>query len=103
LCDCFNVDQLFLEAVNKFGKTLHIAEEMKSCIDAAGFINTVERVWKAPIRGWAADSKMKELGHWGLLNLEVGLEGFAMALLTRVMGVSATIASDNIPRLLTSK
>jgi hypothetical protein len=30
---------------------------------------------------------MKELGHWSLLELEVGLEGFALALLTRVMGV----------------
>jgi hypothetical protein len=60
---------------------------MKKYIDNAGFVNTVEKVWKAPIRGWAADPKLKELGHWGLLELEVGLEGFAMALLTRALGV----------------
>jgi hypothetical protein len=60
---------------------------MKGYIDAAGFVNTVEKVWKAPIRAWAADPKMKELGNWGLLELEVGIEGFAMALLTRVLGV----------------
>jgi hypothetical protein len=30
---------------------------------------------------------MNELGHRGLLKLEVGMEGFALALLTRVVGV----------------
>jgi len=77
---------IFLEAGEKFGKSLHIAEDMKKYIDDAGFVNTVEKVYKAPIRGWPADRRMKELGHWGLLELEVGMEGFAMALLTRVMG-----------------
>ena len=57
---------------------------MKSYIDAAGFVNTVEKIWNAPVRGWAVEPKIKELGHWGLLELETGLEGFAMALLTRV-------------------
>jgi hypothetical protein len=60
---------------------------MKRYIDDAGFVNTVEKVWKAPVRGWAADPRYKELGHWSLLELDVGLEGFAMAFLTRAMGV----------------
>ena len=64
-----------------------ICEDMKQYIDDAGFTNTVEKVWKAPHGPWSTDSKMKEIGNWGLLELEVGLEGFAMALLTRVFGV----------------
>jgi SAM-dependent methyltransferase len=79
---------LFREASIRFGKPLDIASKMKSQIDDIGFVNTVEKVWKVPIRGWAAEPRMKELGHWGLLELDVGLEGFAMALLTRVLGVS---------------
>jgi len=63
---------------------------MKGYIDAAGFINTVEKIWKAPVRGWATEPKMKELGHWGLLELETGLEGFVMALLTRVLEVCSS-------------
>ncbi len=66
---------------------------MKAYIDAVGFVNTVEKVWKAPIRGWAAEPKMKEIGHWGLLELEMGLEGFTMALLTRVLRVSKVSSS----------
>lgn len=40
-----------------------------------------------PIGKWALDPKMKELGLWGLINFEVGLEGFSLALLTRVLEV----------------
>lgn len=60
---------------------------MKRYIDDAGFINTIEKVWKAPHGPWHTDQKMKDIGNWGLLELEVGLEGFSMALLTRVLGV----------------
>jgi hypothetical protein len=83
-----NHKQIILEAGRKSGKSFHIAEDMKNLIDDAGFINTVEKVYKAPIGEWAEGTKMKELGNWSLLELEVGLEGFALALLTRIMGVS---------------
>ncbi len=61
---------------------------MKTQISSTGFINVVEKVFKAPIGPWPRDPKMKELGNWGLLELEVGLEGFMMAFLTRILGVS---------------
>lgn len=64
-----------------------ICEDMKQYISDAGFANTVEKAWKAPHGPWPTDPKMKEIGNWGLLELEVGLEGFATALLTRVFGV----------------
>jgi hypothetical protein len=62
---------------------------MKKYIDSAGFINTVEKVYKVPIRGWARDPKMKEIGMWSQLELDRGVEGFILALFTRVMGVRA--------------
>jgi hypothetical protein len=61
---------------------------MRQEIQAAGFTNVVEKVYKTPIGGWAADPKLRELGQWALLGLDTGLEGYAMAPLTRVMGVS---------------
>jgi hypothetical protein len=64
---------------------------MKQYIEDAGFINVTQREWKAPLGPWAAGAKWKEVGNWGLLELEVGLEGFAMAPLTRVYGVSGLI------------
>jgi hypothetical protein len=78
----------FIEVGEKIGKTFLIAERMKYLIEDAGFINVVETKYKKPIRGWAADPKLKELGNWGLLHAETGVEGRALAILTRVLGVS---------------
>jgi hypothetical protein len=76
-----------MEVAEKTGKSATICEDMKQYIDDAGFINTVEKVWKAAHGPWPADPKMKEIGNWGLLELEVGMEGFQLALLTRVPDV----------------
>jgi hypothetical protein len=64
-CFFLNADpmKLFLGASEKFGQTLGIASKMKGYIDAAGFVNTIEKIWKALIREWTAELKMKELGH----------------------------------------
>ena len=55
-------------------------------IEKAGFVNVVEKVYKTPIGGWAADPKLRELGDWALLGFDVGLEGYCLATMTRVMG-----------------
>lgn len=77
------------EAADKIGQTLKTAEFMKGQIEDAGFVNVTERIIKGPIGNWPTDKKEKEIGTFGRLQLEIGLEGFALALLTRVMGVSA--------------
>jgi hypothetical protein len=69
------------------GKSMNICEEMKRYIDDAGFVNTIEKEFKAPHGPWHPDPKWKEIGNWGLLELEIGLEGFSMAVLTRLFGV----------------
>jgi hypothetical protein len=80
--------QLFAEAGQITGQTFTISDIMKQEIEAAGFVNVVERVYKTPIGGWPADPKLRELGQWALLGFDTGLEGFALATLTRVLGVS---------------
>jgi hypothetical protein len=62
---------------------------MKDEITAAGFINVVEKVVKTPIGGWPADPKMRKLGLWALHGFDIGLEGYAMATMTRVLHVSS--------------
>lgn len=62
---------------------------MKSHIEQAGFVNVVEEVFKIPLGGWPADRKLRELGLWALLGFDTGAEGYNLATLTRVMGVSA--------------
>jgi hypothetical protein len=61
---------------------------MKEEIENAGFVNVVEKVFKAPIGPWPADPKLQELGRWTLLGFDTGLEGFVLAILTRTLGVS---------------
>lgn len=77
----------FIEAGEKFGKTFRIADLAKGYIVDAGFDEVVEKKFKLPVGGWSSDPKYKELGRWNLLHCEQGIEGWAMALLTRVLGV----------------
>jgi len=77
-----------LEAGDKFGKDLRIHEQIKGYLEDAGFEEVVEKIYKWPIGPWSKDQHMKQLGLWNLLHWEEGIEGWSMALLTRVLGVS---------------
>jgi hypothetical protein len=77
----------FIEAGEKFGKTFRIADVAREYIDDAGFEDVVEKKFKLPVGGWSSDPYYKELGQWNLIHCEKGIEGWAMALLTRVMEV----------------
>lgn len=75
----------FIEAGEKFGKTFRIADLARGYIEHAGFVQVVEKKFKLPVGGWSSDPKYKELGQWNLIHCEKGIEGWAMALLTRIM------------------
>lgn len=81
-----NLWQLFTEAGEITGQTFRIFDIMTKGIKNAGFVNVVEKVYKTPLGGWTADPKLRELGEWALLGFDVGLEGYCLAPLTRVMG-----------------
>lgn len=79
----------FVEAGTRSGKTFEIAENMAGLVREAGFIDVSERRFKWPVGPWSSDPKMKEIGRWNLLNWDEGMEGWAMAAFTRVLGVSS--------------
>ena len=81
------------------GKTFEIAENMAGLIREAGFVDVVEKRYKWPVGPWSSDPRMKEIGRWNLLNWEEGMEGWVMAMYTRVLGV-CSIASMRMPVLL---
>lgn len=64
------------------------ASKYKSLMEEAGFVDVVEvrHVW--PQNTWPADRRLKELGRWNLVNSLDGLQGYSMALMTRVLGMS---------------
>jgi len=78
----------FIEAGERFGKTFRIADLAKGYLQEAGFANVVETRYELPVGSWNSDPRLRRLGRWNLLHCEEGIEGWAMALLTRVMGVS---------------
>ncbi len=58
-------------------------------MEEAGYTDVVER-WDVWANGrWPKDARLKELGVWTLENILMGLEGFSLALLTRVLNWSA--------------
>ena len=78
---------LFVEAGERSGKTFRILDLQKQYIIDAGLVNVVEKKYKMPVGPWPKDKKLKEIGRWHLLECYQGIEGWAMALLIRVMGV----------------
>ncbi|EEP77711.1 conserved hypothetical protein [Uncinocarpus reesii 1704] len=75
----------FTEIGEKLGKTFRIAELAKGYMEEAGFEEVTEVKFKLPVGGWNSDKHLKDLGRWNLIHCEQGIEGWAMALLTRVL------------------
>ncbi len=73
----------------RFGKPLQIADKMASWIAEAGFEDVTEKKFNWPLRPWSSDPKLKEIGKWNQYRWEEGMEGWTLALCTRVMGVSS--------------
>ncbi|KAF2875947.1 S-adenosyl-L-methionine-dependent methyltransferase [Massariosphaeria phaeospora] len=74
----------------KTGMTFKTVERMRGEMEAAGFVDVVERKFLWPIGTWPKERRLKELGRWGERNWSEGIEGWVLALYTRVLGWSYT-------------
>ncbi|KAF2708183.1 S-adenosyl-L-methionine-dependent methyltransferase [Pleomassaria siparia CBS 279.74] len=70
----------------KTGMTFRTIEHMKEWMEEAGFVDVEERRFIWPIGTWPKDVRLKDLGRWGERNWADGLEGWVLALYTRVLG-----------------
>ncbi|CZS95672.1 related to methyltransferase [Rhynchosporium agropyri] len=75
---------LILDGTKTAGRPIDSAKMYKEELRKAGFVNIVEQKFTWPQNRWPKDKKMKELGAWSLENMAPSLEGFSMALFTRV-------------------
>jgi len=80
--------QKYIEAGDKMGKTFRILDLQKAYIEEAGLINVVEKRYKMPVGTWPKDKRLKEVGRWHLIEVHQGIEGWTLALFTRVLGWS---------------
>ena len=72
------------------GKTFRILDLQKDHLLEAGFTNVREQRCKMPLGPWAKDANLKKVGGWHLLECHYRIEGWAVALLTRFLGVSTS-------------
>ncbi|KAH6662367.1 S-adenosyl-L-methionine-dependent methyltransferase [Halenospora varia] len=78
------------EAAMNAGRPLRIASRLKKWYIAAGFEDVHEKVIKIPINQWPRDRHLKQLGRYWAENLLAGLQGFSLALFSRVFGWNKT-------------
>jgi hypothetical protein len=75
-----------LEASRKIGQDLDNPERYSQWMKEAGFINVTYAQYKWPSNPWPRDTKHKTVGLWNQANTLDGLEGFSLAIFTRVLG-----------------
>jgi SAM-dependent methyltransferase len=77
-----------MKAANMIDTPLDKPWHYQQWMQEAGFVNVKELVYPLPINQWPKDRKLKDLGMWEMTNLLEGIEGFSMALFTKVLGWS---------------
>jgi ubiquinone/menaquinone biosynthesis C-methylase UbiE len=81
-------DSITNTAAQKTGKSFSICPGMEEKLQQAGFVDITEKKFIWPIGAWPKDPYLKDLGRWGERNWSEGIEGWVMALYTRLLGWS---------------
>lgn len=68
----------------KCGRPFDVLHTMRGSIEAAGFTNIQEKLYKVPVGGWAKHPLYKEAGKMNLEQFKVGMEGYAMHMFTNI-------------------
>ena len=77
---------LLIQGSTALGRPLTDPLYHRGRLQDAGFTNIEQRLYKWPTNSWPRDKKHKEIGLWTLANIDRGLEGISMAVLTRGCG-----------------
>ena len=78
------------EAFMAIPKPIRVANKLAKWYAEAGFVDIHEEVFELPLGPWHDDPHMKRIGEINIKIWEEGVSGWAMAVLTRVMGWSMT-------------
>lgn len=65
-------------AMAKTGKRLDTIDTFKGRIEAGGFTNIHEKLYKLPVGEWTRNPMLREAGRFNQKHFEEGLEGYAM-------------------------
>ncbi|TDZ39718.1 Secondary metabolism regulator LAE1 [Colletotrichum trifolii] len=95
--------RIFDEGGRKTGRSFAVAREhtMRDNMVAAGFVDVVEKKLKVPMHGWPRDPRLNHAGMLIQMAFDESLEGFAIFLMTQVLGwssVEATVFAAHMRR-----
>lgn len=79
---------LMEQASSKFGASLTDPTRWKGWLEARGYTNVTEKVFKLPFNPWAKDPRMKLLGMWEMENLLTGLDAMVTRMFQKGLGWS---------------
>ncbi|CAK7274960.1 hypothetical protein SEPCBS57363_006432 [Sporothrix epigloea] len=82
-CALLEMTKLAREASARLGRPMDVSPQYPKMMEKAGFVDIVTVKYKWPINSWPQERNLKTLGHWNLANVDGGLEGLHLALLTR--------------------
>lgn len=85
-CALMRWQKALIEASAKLGRRVGDASADAGYLKEVGFVDVQSRKFKWPSNSWPRDPYYKELGTWQLANIDNGIEGFTLALFTRVLG-----------------
>jgi hypothetical protein len=84
-------------ASEMFGKPFcGVADNLEMWVRNAGFVNVKVRKVRVPVGAWPKDPKQRLIGHYQLLGTFEAMEGFTLALWTRVLGVRGPSRSKDV-------
>ena len=74
-----------MKAAALIGTALDKPWRYRQWMEEAGFVNVKEYIVPLPLNQWPKDPTLKELGMWEMTNLLQGIEGFSVALFTKIL------------------
>ncbi|KAK5653287.1 hypothetical protein OQA88_9186 [Cercophora sp. LCS_1] len=81
--------QLFYSAGDKIGREFRVdADRLRGYAEGAGFEGVVTKKYKLPIGAWPKDKRLKEMGMYTALYMDLSLDGFALYPLGQILGWS---------------
>jgi hypothetical protein len=81
--------ETLLNAGDTSGRDFRTHARIKGQLETTGFEEVTEIIYQVPIGSWSEDLDMREVGQWNLARWDQGIEGWSLALLTRVLNVSS--------------
>lgn len=91
---------LFYEAGDAMGRDFRFDEDkMAKWGRDAGFRNIVTKTYKLPHGTWARDRRLKEMGAYVALYMDLSLDGFALYPIGEVLGWSKTEVDVLVARM----